>query len=165
VVWEGAWPTHVLAESRRRLGELSQELHSLTHHSSEVEQALSRFLVIRSCGHIEFTFEESFCSFAEARSSPSIAAYIRSGFFKGANPRPERLVTTLKRLDPVIAADVEIFLQADDQERSRDLQFLIDRRNKIAHGQSENVGRRRALELASVAIDLGDLFVQQLDPR
>lgn len=164
--WQGAWPSHVISESRRKLTDLRDELNGLSDDlSSEVDQAISRFLVVRACGHIEFTFEEAFCALAESRSSPSVASYVRSGFFRGSNPRPSRLTDTLGKFDPVIAATITGRLEADDQRLSRELSFMVDRRNKIAHGQSENVRRRRAIELAEVALEIGDTVTMALDPR
>lgn len=166
MAWPGAWPSHVLAESRRRLSELRSELDALPEvTSAEVEQALSRFLVVRACGHLEFTFEEAFCAYAESRASPSVANYVRSGFFRGSNPNPSRLTVTLGKLDPALAAPIVSLLEGDDQRLSRELSFLVDRRNKIAHGQSENVSRSRALQLADVALNVGDALIQSLDPR
>jgi hypothetical protein len=133
--------------------------------SSEVEQALSRFLVVRACGHIEFTFDEAFCSLAESRSSPSVAGYVRSGFFRGSNPKPSRLAETLSKFDPSLATVITAQLEAGDQRLSRELSFMVDRRNKIAHGQSENVSRRRALQLGEVALEVGDAVTLALDPR
>lgn len=166
MAWQGSWPSHVIAESRRRLIDLSHELNGLADNSSaEVEQAISRFLVVRACGHIEFTFEESFCAFTESRSSPNVASFVRSGFFRGSNPKPTRLTETLRKLDPAISGTIVAYLEADDQRLSRELSFMVDRRNKIAHGQSENVSRRRALQLAEVALEIGDAVTASLDPR
>ncbi|WP_372487699.1 HEPN domain-containing protein [Agromyces atrinae] len=155
-----------MSESRRKLVDLRAELNGLGDDAStEVEQAISRFLVVRACGHIEFTFEESFCAYAESRSSPGVASFVRSGFFRGSNPRPSRLTDTLGKLDPSISTAITTHLEADDQRLSRELSFMVDRRNKIAHGQSENVGRIRALQLADVALEVGDALVVTLDPR
>ena len=156
----------MISESRRKLTDLWGELDGLSDGtSSEVEQAISRFLVVRACGHIEFTFEEAFCAMAESRSSPSVASYVRSGFFRGSNPKPSRLTDTLGKFDPVIARLMAEHLEAGDQRLSRELSFLVDRRNKIAHCQSENVSRRRALQLGEVALEIGDAVTAVLDPR
>lgn len=166
MAWAGAWPSHDLAESRRRLVELHKELDQLTDDvSPEVEQAICRFLVVRTCGHIEFTFEESFCLFTSARSSPGVADFVRSGFFRGSNPSPGRIVGTLEKLDKNRARVLSDYLDDNDQVVKRELAYLVDRRNKIAHGQNETVRKRRALDLAQVGLDLGDWMVTTLDPR
>lgn len=166
MAWPGAWPSHALNASRSLLEDLRDEVDSLeVDASSSTEQALTRFLVIRSCGHIEFTFDEAFCSFAESKASPSVASFIRTQFFRGAGPTPDRILGTLRKLEPTKADRMEQLIDKDDQRLRRELSFLVDRRNKIAHGQSETVRKRKALDLANVAIEVGDRIVAELDPR
>jgi hypothetical protein len=56
-------------------------------------------------------------------------------------------------------------MDADDQKIRRELGFLVDRRNKISHGQSESVARRKSLDLADIALTIGDWMTGELDPR
>ncbi|MBX3100567.1 MAG: hypothetical protein KF761_13430 [Salinibacterium sp.] len=166
MTWPGAWPSHILATSRQRLAELQLEVDSLPSDVSvATEQAMTRFLVVRACGHIEFTFDEAFCSYAESKSSPPIAAFVRSQFFRGSNPSAERIEVGLRKLDPARADRFVLLIDAEDQKVRRELGFLVDRRNKIAHGQSESVARRKALDLADIALSLGDWVMTELDPR
>ncbi|MBW9110659.1 HEPN domain-containing protein [Microbacterium ureisolvens] len=166
MVWPGAWPSHELSSSRSRLEELRVEVEGIdADASNETEQGMTRFLVVRACGHIEFTFDEAFCAFAESKSSPHVASFVRTQFFRGANPSPDRIGQTLRRLEAVRADRFDALIDADDQRLRRELSFLVDRRNKIAHGQSETVRRRKALDLADVALELGDWIVAELDPR
>lgn len=165
MTWPGAWPSHILATSRDRLAELKREVDSMPSDVSvATEQAMTRFLVVRSCGHVEFTFDEAFSSYAKSESSPPIAAFVRSQFFRGSNPSAERIETTLRKLDTNRAERFLHLIDANDQRVRRELGFLVDRRNKIAHGQNENVARRKALDLADVALDVGDWITNELDP-
>lgn len=159
------WPSHELTESRRRLQSLRDELNALDGANAGVEQALSRFLVVRACGHVEFTFEEAFCCYAAAKASPAVASFVRSQFFRGSNPHADRLADILRRLDPGRATRFVEYIDAEDQRMRRELGFLIDRRNRIAHGQNETVGRRKALDLAELALDVGDWITTEIDPR
>jgi hypothetical protein len=165
MTWPGIWPSHPLAESNRRLQELRDELANLDEISVAVEQAMARFLVVRACGHIEFTFEEAFCSYAEAKAIPAVAAFVRSQFFRGSNPRADRLTEILQRMDPARAQRFVDYIDSDDQRIRRELSFLIDRRNRIAHGQNETVSRRKALDLADLALNVGQWITTEIDPR
>lgn len=166
MAWPNQWPSHLLDASRQGLIDLHDEVDSLDSDTSpETDGALSRFLVVRSSGHIEFTFDEAFCVFAESKSSPAVSAFVRTQFFRGANPTPKRIGETLRKLDPAKADAFGQFIEADDQRLKRELEFMVNRRNKIAHGQSENVNRRKALNLALVALEVGDWVVSTLDPR
>lgn len=166
MAWPGAWPSQVIFESRRRLVDLRDEVDTLPIGTSpEILQALSRFLVVRACGHIEFTFTESFSSFVESRSNPKVATYVRSRFARGFNPVPSRLTDEAQKLDSQFSDLLKLHLEDDDKYSERQLKALVAFRNQIAHGQSENVSRRKALDLTKVSLDFGDWIIDVFDPK
>lgn len=164
MAWPNAWPTQELSDSRRRLLELRQTLDELPRDSADVEAALGRFLVIRTCGHLEFTFEETLCRIAEEQASPRVAGFVRGQYFRGANPKPGRLVSEVARFDLVHSERLDSMLRENDEALHRELEFLVDRRNKIAHGQNEGIGRRKALDLAATGVQIADWIVSELAP-
>lgn len=162
------WPPVVLRNSRIELVKLIGILDELDSGSvtDELIAYTARFLVVRSCGYVEFALAEALSIHAERRAHPFIASYVRSGLTsRGSNPRPTVVADTLRRLSPVWATEFEQLTANNDDLYGRELSFMVDRRNKIAHGQSEGVGRRKALDLASVALEIGDWLVAKLDPR
>lgn len=166
MAWSGAWPSQALNLSRQRLCELRETANTLDSElSDQVTGAIAKFLVVRSAGHIEFTVDECIHSFATAKSHPGVAQYVRAGLFGGRNPTPGKLVDHLGRMSKDWANTLTEYLNADDEEVKRELSLLVDRRNLIAHGQNESLGMRKALKLCDLAIDLGDLIVQTIDPR
>jgi hypothetical protein len=84
---------------------------------------------------------------------------------RGSNPWAHKLVALLARFDGVWAAEFEEILSADDHRLKGELNLLVDRRNKIAHGLSEGIGSVKALELLGTARDVADWFILRLDPR
>jgi hypothetical protein len=94
--------------------------------------------------------------YAAAKAHPSIAGYIREGLFTGRNPKPDMLVKRLRMLDQEWANDLDLFLQQDDHLRARELGLLVTRRNGISHGQNEGLTLRKSLDLASLALEVGD---------
>jgi hypothetical protein len=74
------------------------------------------------------------------------------------------LVTLVARFDTTWAGDLLDVLEADDQRLHREVSFLVDRRNKIAHGLNEGVGTVRALQLSDVACEVSDWFLARFDP-
>lgn len=164
--WNKAWPTQELQFSRRGLESIRALLHEQAYGSNDqVEAELARFLVIRSCGHIEYTFAESIACYVDSKSHDYVTSYVRSGLFKGRNPTSKAMCETLGRLNSGWESSFEDFLSEDLGLYQRELNFLVDRRNKIAHGQSEGIGRRKALDLAEYAFDIGDWIIDCLDPR
>lgn len=158
------WPSIDLGNSRRKLVSLRDLVDSLPVDSTGTDTELSRFLVVRSCGHVEYSFDESISSFVSAHSRMSVASYVRGGLFKGRNPKSGTMIEVLRRFDSVWADDFENFLGQNLGVYQRELDFLVDRRNKIAHGQSEGVTRRKALDLCNYALDISDWVVNCLDP-
>ena len=164
--WPSAWPSKVLSASRGSLVELRGTVNTSTTGNDEtIHAALARFLIVRSAGHVEFTFDQCIGSFAIAKSHPAIASYVTSGLYTGRNPWPGTLVGRLSRLSNGWGQELDAFLREEDERRRRELSFLVDRRNKIAHGLSEGIGRRKALDLCDMAVEVADWLVLRLDPR
>jgi hypothetical protein len=165
-LWTGAWPSRDITNLQRALKELKQ----LTEHPSgdqpdEVSRALARFLVVRTCGFLEQVIEECCRALILSKASPQVAAFGASWFGRGFNPTPDRIVSLVKRFDSMWATELEEKLEADDELLSRELSFLVDRRNKIAHGLSEGLGARKALDLVAAAEELADWFIARFDPQ
>ena len=132
----------------------------------EVTRALSRFLVVRTCGYLEQVVEECSSAFISSRSAPQVSSFATSWYSgKGLNPTAERLITLLGRFDGVWAKELEDLLDDDDHRLKSELNLLVDRRNKIAHGLGEGIGSVKALELLGIARDIADWFILRLDPR
>lgn len=71
----------------------------------------------------------------------------------------------MRRFDQLLCDDFTAFLDADDQRLRRELEFLVDRRNRIAHGLNEAIGSRKALDLKAVACEIADWLVLRLNPN
>lgn len=165
-MWPDAWPSLAIQNFQRRLDGLAQVVsHAEPERPDEVTQALSRFLVIRSCGYVEQVTEECIRSYLSSKSDPRSAAYGSSWLGRGANPTPGSLVALVGRFDGSWADELQALLDSDDEKLKRELSFLVDRRNKIAHGLPEGLGTSKALDLKQTAADVGDWFIKQFDPR
>ncbi|MCV7179545.1 HEPN domain-containing protein [Mycolicibacterium sphagni] len=166
MTWSGAWPPHEVHQSKRRLIQLRDTVDRLAPETDDdIKSSLARFLAVRSCGHIEFTFDECLSQYASVKAHPNIANYIREGLFTGRNPRPGVLVERLRTLNQEWANDLELFLHEDDKLRARELSLLVDRRNGISHGQNEGLTPRKALDLVKLALDVADWITERLHPK
>lgn len=165
MTWTGSWPTLEMQVSRSRLEELRKTLDELPAEPPEVGTQLARFLVVRSTGYVEHTFETCLRHFAEARSHPAIARHVVSGLFKGRNPKPEVLLERTALMSEAWGKSLQNYLDKDDARVRRELSFMVDRRNQIAHGKSESVNRRKSLDLADISLDLGEWLTILIDPR
>ena len=163
--WQDAWPSHQMVESRRKLVELAEllETHDFGDDTS-ARSALSKFVIIRACGHLEFTFTEAFCEFTQSQSSPMVANYVREDFKWGINPNRDRLVGRISRLDKNFSSIFEDFLDQEGTTRSEDLSSLVSLRNLIAHGRNESSATSQALKLTQFSLELSDWLIGTFAP-
>lgn len=165
-MWNGSWPSLVIQNYRKSLDEVKKVVKSPdSSQSDEVSRALARFLVIRACGYLEVVAEECCACYAESKSAPRVAGYSRSWLKRGRNPSPGALVDLVGRFGHDWAEQLSDLLNEDDELLKRDLSFLVEKRNKIAHGEGEGVTARKALALTDSALLVADWFVDRLDPR
>lgn len=163
-MWNVSWPSHALISLSNSLGSLEALVQS-QDPSESVSAELSRFLVVRTCGFIEQSVEESCRSYLKSKSDPRSAAFGESWFGRGANPRPDSLVALVQRFDSEWAKELETLLNGHDELLRRELEFLVDKRNRISHGLNQGVGQRKALDLVPRAREVVKWFVDRFDPR
>ena len=164
-MWTGVWPSQEIQNLGRALDESENLVRNPSaNQPDEVTRALTRFLIVRTCGYLEQVVDCSCRAFLISKSAPQVASFGSSHLGKGANPTPDRLAALLTRFSREWAELFKSFVAEDDEFRSRELAFLVDRRNKIAHGASEGIGAAKALALVPVAREVADWFCTVLDP-
>lgn len=165
-MWSGSWPSQRLQRFRTNLHAVRNLVdHPNSHQSDEVGQALARFLVIRACGYLEKISKESALAYVESKASPNVANFARSWFSKGRSPSPSSLVELVSKFDSQWSIELCARLKDDDEYLWRQISFLVELRNKIAHGESEGVGATRALDLVKSVEVVADWFLTKFDPR
>ena len=157
-----AWPPHQIHRLRQGLEELG-EVVSATR-DPEILSWLTRMLIIRSSGFIEQTCKEVFWGYIDDRSGGLVRSFSHSWLDKGRNPSPDSLLAMLARFDLNLKDEFEQLIEADDQRLRRELAFLVDRRNHIAHGLNEGINRDKALALKESCIEVSDWFVLKFNP-
>lgn len=147
------------------LKELARTVNSQSWtDSSDVSNAITRFLVVRTCGYLERTVESCCSAYLKSKSDPRSSSFGNSWFGRGANPSPDKLIALVRKFDVLWSEELEQLMKDDDELLKREISFLVDRRNKIAHGENEGVGLVKALALTDSAEIVGDWFVQTFDP-
>jgi hypothetical protein len=160
------WPPWDVTSLRSGLDDLAAllELPKRKDLTQEALDWLGRLLVVRSCGYLEQTVVETCRGYIEGKSGGPARSFAHSWIERGPNPSPDALTALTGRFDAGWAADLESFLDADDQRLRREIAFLVDRRNRIAHGLNEGVGPTKALTLKDIACETADWFVLRLNP-
>jgi hypothetical protein len=159
------WPPREVRDIRARLDELEQLVSSpVDDLSQDVRDWLARLLVVRSCGYLEQTVIAVSRGYLSGRSSGPVRSFGDSWLDRGPNPSPSALETLTGRFDNAWATELVQLLDVDDQRLHRDMAFLVDRRNKIAHGLNEGIGTVRALRLKASACEVADWFILRFNP-
>jgi RiboL-PSP-HEPN len=148
------------------LDELSKLIDEVQRNGGDPEASwLARLLVVRSCGYLEQVVDEVSRELMQSRSGGPIRSFSQSWLPTHRNPRPERLVEWVNRFDVTWARELAEELDRDDERLHRELSFLVDRRNRIAHGLNEGIGVRKALDLRQVSTEVADWFILRFNPN
>lgn len=156
------WPPFQVERLRVALEELGTTVEST--RDSDILAWLTRMLVVRSSGFIEQTSREVFWGYIDDRAGGLVRAFGQSWLDKSKNPSPENLLNMIGRFDHALKVEFEELLENDDQRLRRELAFLVDRRNHIAHGLSEGINRDKALALKEVALEVSEWLVLKFNP-
>ena len=159
------WPPPDLRLLEKSLDELAASIREGPDHRTIDEQAwLTRFLIVRSCGYLEQVMHRCAMGHLEAKSYGTARSYSLSWLGRSINPSVENIRSTLGRFDQNFVDEFEQMLAEQDNELSNDLGALVTKRHAIAHGQSDGLGDRRALDLYEVAKNLADWMIRRLCP-
>jgi hypothetical protein len=121
--------------------------------------------VVRSCGYLEQVVDEVSRELIPSQSGGVARSFAQSWIPTKRNPSFDRLTEWVGRFDLVWAEELAGLLLEDDERLRRELAFLLDRRNKIAHGHSEGIGVRKALDLKDIAVEIANWFILRFNPN
>jgi hypothetical protein len=160
------WPPLEVISIREKLDELGALVEEKQRDTNPgpVPDWLARLLVVRTCGYLEQVVRGVARGFIMDRSGGYVRNFAQTAIPEGRNPAPSYLVEWVGKFDAELADELGELLEADDQRLHRELAFLVDRRNKIAHGLNEGLTARKALDLKSVACEVADWFILKFNP-
>ncbi len=150
----------------RRLAELESLVRERASRADDQEAAawLARLLVIRSCGYVEQAVAETARAYTSSKSYGLVRNFSLAWLERTQNPTPDALEAFVGRFDSDLKQELRELFDANDEELRRELAFLVDRRNKIAHGLNEGIGVVKALALKKVACEAADWFILRFRP-
>ncbi|WP_235497612.1 HEPN domain-containing protein [Frankia sp. R43] len=161
------WPPAETQLILGRLGELSALVQEQARipDNQEVASWLARLLVVRSCGYLEQTVVVTSRAYISRTSNGMVRNFALGALKRAPNPSADALGELALRFDPALKSELRALLGANDQRLRRELNYLVELRNKIAHGQNENVGVAKALILKEVACEVADWYILRFRPR
>jgi hypothetical protein len=159
------WPPSDLLYLERSLDELAESVRERPEHRTVDEQVwLVRFLIVRSCGYLEQVMHRCAMGHLQETSYGTARSYSLSWLSRSINPSVENIRNTLGRFDAGFVEEFESMLLEGAGELSNDLGALITKRHAIAHGESDGLGDRRALDLYEMSKKLADWMIRRLCP-
>jgi hypothetical protein len=161
------WPPFQVTSLKYGLDSLA-DLVDKSHEKAidpEIQSWLSRLLVIRSCGYLEQVVTEVFRDYVRNKSGGLVRSFAHSWLERSRNPSPDNLTELVGRFDSSICNEFTAMLDGDDGRLRREVGFLVDRRNRIAHGLSEGITQSKALQLKDIACELADWFILRFNPE
>jgi hypothetical protein len=159
-----SWPPWEVTSLKYKLNELAELVAKPAAFDHAVLPWMSRILVVRSSGFVEQTAKEVCRAHVSAKSGGRVRTFAMSWLEQSKNPSPDTLCELVGRFDLSYQDDLLELLEQDDQRIRRELAFMVDRRNRIAHGLNESITRDKALLLWSVAIEVSDWFILRFNP-
>jgi|SRR5580658_10504175 hypothetical protein len=160
------WPSLAIQNLDRGLNRIAILVeHPKSDEPDQVTQAMARFLVVRTCGHLERIVQECLRTYVENKSFGRVKLFSHSWLSRINNPNPDYLLELVGRFDASLQSDLRTLFEDNDFELKREISLLIDKRNAIAHGESEGIGSRKALDLMKYSKSLTDWFILNFDPR
>lgn len=132
-----------------------------TGSDDNLAQELSRYLVVRSCGYVEWVAKEYSRSHILQNADVHTGAFAQSWLKNGRNPNPDNLLDLMGRFSPDWKDELNQLLNQDDKLLRRELKKLVDSRNAIAHGESDDVTMRRAIQLSDTALRVAKWFEER----
>ncbi|MGX1709582.1 HEPN domain-containing protein [Streptomyces albidoflavus] len=126
---------------------------------------LVRFFIVRVCGYLEQVTFECARAYIDGKSGGPVRAFSQSWIVRTKNPSPHNILSLAGRFGGGFEESLRDLLNADDQKLSRELEFLVNRRHRIAHGQSEGLNRERAVKLYEGALEIANWFLENLNPN
>jgi hypothetical protein len=158
------WPPWNVTGLHSKLDELPTIVENSKGMDPDGLAWMSRMLVIRSSGFLEQTANEVCFFHVESRSGGIVRSFAQSWLERSRNPSPENLSDLVGRFGGSLQSELLELLDKNDQRIRRGLAYLVDRRNRIAHGLNESVSRDKSLDLKKVAIEVSDWLILRFNP-
>lgn len=135
----------------------------VTNFSTDPELAShwAKYLCVLVYGFIEISIREILFDYANNRSAPQVANFVRSRIRGVWNWKMEKAFETIGVFDSVLRTDIE---NAVDQEHRDAFNSVVDNRNKITHGESVSVSFCRIQEYYDRVVKVIEIIEVNLNP-
>ena len=108
---------------------------------------LTKYALIKACGTIELCFKTIISERVTEKESVLVKKYLEETFLsRGINPKIKAISSHLSKFDEAWPKQFEDKIAAKDNKISSSMRYLVDERNKHAHGQDTRIGLHEVIE-------------------
>lgn len=127
----------------------------------ELSSHWAKYLCVLAYGFIEISMREILFDYANNKSAPQVANFVRSRVRGVWNWNTEKVFETIGIFDSAMRTSVE---DAIDQEHRDAFNSIVGNRHKITHGESVSVSFSRVQEYYGKVVKAIDIIEQKLNP-
>lgn len=158
----------VYRESYQRLQQLYTDVDMTLcqlQDSPDLTSHLSAYLLLRSCSHVELSFQQSVYCYVRNRSHRHVANLLVNKIFStGFNPKPKRITELLLKLNNETGEAFDQYLDDDSHDNNYKnlLDNMVQKRNNIAHGQRYTSSFQNTIPYYSMSLDVAEWLFNHL---
>lgn len=149
-----------VASQKNSLDDLFKKVSSFSS-DAELPSHWARYLCVLVYGFIETSMREILFDYANNKSAPQVANFVKSRIRGVWNWKIDIVFETIAIFDPAIRTNIE---SAIDQEHRDAFNSIVGNRHKITHGESVNVTFSRVQEYYGKVLKVIEITEQKLNP-
>ncbi len=97
-----------------------------------MQSRLAQLVAIWASGYLESTVREVVLEYVRGKAHPKIVNYVSSTLDRFANPRMEKILELVGRIDPDASKELGKFAEGEIQAS---VNSIVSQRHRIAHGR------------------------------
>lgn len=130
-------------------------------NDTELSSHWARYLCVLVYGLIEVSIRQILFDYANTRSAPQVANFVKSRVRGVWNWNIEEILKTVGLFDTVLRNDIET---AIDQEHKDALNSVVGNRHRIAHGESVSMSFASIHEYYGKVVSVIAIIEQKVNP-
>ena len=151
-----------LAIQLSSLRSLLERTDAATGGNIELIGHWGRYLCVLTAGFLENALTEVYSEYASKAASPQVANFATGRLTRITNPKSGMFIETARGFSKQWAADLDAFLDEDDQRRRNAIDSIMSNRNLIAHGQSVGISVGRVGQYLPGCVEVIEFIETQL---
>ena len=151
-----------LASQLNSLRSLLERTDAATGRNIELIGHWGRYLCVLTAGFLENALTEVYSEYASKAASPQVANFATRRLERITNPKSGIFVETARSFSKQWAADLDAFLDEEDQRRRNAIDSIMSNRHLIAHGQSGGISVGRVRQYLPGCVEVIEFIETQL---